>query len=145
MIKTCPFCKKEKDASEFYINCRTIDGYHNYCKSCVGVKKKTWKKQNPAKVAKQDRRYILKHRDKVKNKITRWRKRHPDHYRAHHAVYYALKKIKIKKMPCEICGSLKLVEGHHRDYSKPLDVVWLCKDHHQEEHKKNNTATNLIF
>lgn len=41
----------------------------------------------------------------------------------------------IKKMPCEICGDEKS-EGHHEDYSKPLEVIWLCRKHHLEHHNK---------
>jgi hypothetical protein len=25
-------------------------------------------------------------------------------------------------------------QAHHPDYSKPLDVVWLCDDHHKQAH-----------
>ena len=35
--------------------------------------------------------------------------------------------------PCEVCGDTK-VEKHHDDYSKPLEVRWLCKTHHRELH-----------
>jgi hypothetical protein len=31
--------------------------------------------------------------------------------------------------PCEVCGATK-VEKHHPDYSKPLEVRWLCREHH---------------
>lgn len=41
----------------------------------------------------------------------------------------------IKRKPCEVCGILP-TEGHHEDYSKPLEVRWLCKSHHMKLHHK---------
>lgn len=46
-----------------------------------------------------------------------------------------VKRGKIVKMPCEVCGSLK-VEAHHEDYNKPLEVRWFCRKHHKEHEKK---------
>lgn len=48
-----------------------------------------------------------------------------------------VKRGKVKKGPCEVCGSLD-VEPHHDDYSKPLQVHWLCRTHHLELHGKVN-------
>lgn len=42
---------------------------------------------------------------------------------------------KIVKLPCQVCGEIK-VEAHHTDYSKPLEVEWLCRKHHLEVHKQ---------
>jgi hypothetical protein len=39
---------------------------------------------------------------------------------------------KLVPLPCEVCGSTE-VEMHHPNYARPLDVVWLCKKHHQSE------------
>jgi hypothetical protein len=49
-------------------------------------------------------------------------------------VHNAIMAGKLNKMPCAICGITK-TEGHHPDYKKPLEVVWLCKKHHIEVHK----------
>lgn len=40
---------------------------------------------------------------------------------------------KITRQNCSICGEPN-AEGHHTDYSKPLEVVWLCDKHHKEQH-----------
>jgi hypothetical protein len=36
------------------------------------------------------------------------------------------------RQPCEVCGSP--AEAHHDDYDKPLDVRWLCFEHHRAHH-----------
>lgn len=36
---------------------------------------------------------------------------------------------------CKVCGTTETVEAHHEDYGKPLDVIWLCRNHHREHHK----------
>jgi ribosomal protein S27AE len=66
--------------------------------------------------------------------MRKWRnKADPQHLReiarAHAAVARALKDGRLKRKPCEVCGA-ETVEAHHADYSKPLDVRWLCKPHH---------------
>ncbi len=40
----------------------------------------------------------------------------------------------ISKKPCEICGVIIRVAGHHEDYSDPLNVRWLCAKHHAIHH-----------
>lgn len=35
---------------------------------------------------------------------------------------------------CEVCGE-KDVQALQQDYSNPLDVIWLCKKHHNGFHK----------
>ena len=46
----------------------------------------------------------------------------------------ALWRGELKRGNCEKCG--KLGEAHHEDYSRPLEVRWLCPQHHLEVHGK---------
>ena len=46
---------------------------------------------------------------------------------------------KIVKLPCEKCGNQKS-EGHHEDYSKPLEVIWLCRKCHKDLHDHQAVA-----
>lgn len=46
--------------------------------------------------------------------------------------WYALKCGRINKQPCGVCGDKG--QAHHSDYTKPLDVEWLCDKHHREKH-----------
>lgn len=45
-----------------------------------------------------------------------------------------LKRGKIIRQPCRDCGAE--AQMHHPDYSKPLEVIWLCREHHLAEHHK---------
>jgi hypothetical protein len=38
-------------------------------------------------------------------------------------------------LPCAICQNTHDIQAHHKDYSKPLDVVWLCFKHHRAIHE----------
>lgn len=43
----------------------------------------------------------------------------------------------LERKPCEICG--EKAQKHHDDYTKPLEVRWLCPWHHQELHRRWRT------
>lgn len=62
-----------------------------------------------------------------------WINRNPIARRAHHAVSNAVRDGKLKSQSCEVCGS-GTVHAHHEDYSKPLEVRWLCPAHHAATH-----------
>ncbi len=55
--------------------------------------------------------------------------------RCQSAVCAVLKKgVLVKPAVCEDCGQERQLEAHHLDYSRPLDVSWLCLLCHGREH-----------
>jgi hypothetical protein len=56
---------------------------------------------------------------------------------AHRMVNVAIRGGDLTRLPCEICGTTDHVHAHHDDYSRPLDVRWLCALHHAEWHRQN--------
>jgi hypothetical protein len=58
--------------------------------------------------------------------------RHRGSVRAYANVYQ--RRGALKPQPCEDCGRSN-VEKHHADYSKPLDVTWLCRTCHLRRHE----------
>ena len=59
----------------------------------------------------------------------------PEAHAAHCAVRNAVRCGRLKKQPCAICGTLP-VGAHHENYSRPLEVVWLCPQHHGKTWRK---------
>ncbi len=50
---------------------------------------------------------------------------YPDKINARKAVDHALQTGRLTREPCEVCGA-EPAQGHHDDYSKPLEPRWLC-------------------
>ena len=64
-----------------------------------------------------------------------WELENPEKVQAHHKVKNAIKAHKIiKPFICEHCKTEKKLHAHHKDYNKPLDVMWLCASCHKKIH-----------
>lgn len=65
-----------------------------------------------------------------------YRARHPDRIVAQNRLNYAVRKGRVIRGPCEVCGAKENVHAHHITY-KPEDwynVRWLCYVCHKFEH-----------
>lgn len=105
--------------------------------------------EHKEKMNKYNKEWISSNRKRFNELVYSWQKNNPEYICNYIArkYYYnnkikanatsklnrAIKIGKITRMPCEKCGNKKS-EGHHSDYEKPLDVIWLCKKCHEELH-----------
>lgn len=80
--------------------------------------------------------YCQFHHDKKKDYAENSRKKNPLVYLAYQEVSRAIRNGSLVRQKCEIKGCERWGESHHEDYSKPLEVRWLCKQHHNEAHGK---------
>jgi hypothetical protein len=67
-----------------------------------------------------------------KSALLRSRQKFPGKSRARSLLWKAIIRGKIKPHPCWVCG--EKAHGHHPDYDRPLEVVWLCAVHHKAAH-----------
>lgn len=85
----------------------------------------------PHKTAEARREYMREWRRRNPGK--RWCARAPQHVRnAGEAVRRAIRSGRlIRPGTCEECGIAGAIEAAHSDYTKPLDVRWLCQPCHR--------------
>lgn len=118
--KTCFKCGKTKPLSEFYTHPETADGHLGKCKECTKKDVKSRRESHPEA-------------DLVTRIKTCAKK--PTRENAHKAVDAALRAGRLKRPHfCSGCGCTdaeRRIEAHHYDYSKPLDIIWLCTPCHR--------------
>lgn len=81
------------------------------------------------------RQWKQKHAKKHAESVARYRLNYPEKKRATSAVSYALRVGRLVKQNCQTCGASEDICAHHEDYSKPLDVTWLCRSCHVKHHE----------
>lgn len=131
-MKTCFKCGQEKPLSDFYVHPQMGDGHLNKCKDCTKRDVQAHKDAHYEEVLERKREYSRSQR--AQELRERYARQHPDRVKARLTVRVAVYQGRLKKGTCEVCGSSK-TEGHHEDYSKPLDVRWFCRLHHVAVHR----------
>lgn len=124
--KPCFKCERVLPLEEFYRHPQMADGHLNKCRDCTRADvKASYRKAYGARQRYERIRSASPKRKRWRTKYqAEWRSKNPDKYRAYMAVSNALRSGRLVRQPCERCG--KRAQAHHADYSKPLDVRWLC-------------------
>ena len=135
--KRCFVCHKIKPLSEFYKCEGMADGHYGKCKECYKKYATKYREENLERIREYDRtRGKTEKRKKHSNIINARRRKIVKGYQAaHNKVIRAVRKgILQRPKYCEYCGRIGRVEAHHEDYSKPLEVIWLCPICHRNYH-----------
>jgi hypothetical protein len=137
-MKTCFKCQKEKPVTDFYKHPQMADGLLGKCKECT--KSDSHRRHNEKLMEPE---WAIKERKRQREKEEKRRvlglvkpitnRRQPNRRKANVMMANAVRDGRLTRIPCEVCGNQRS-QGHHEDYSKPLDVVWLCTRHHADRH-----------
>ncbi len=139
--KRCFKCNEMKPASEFYGHPQMGDGKLGKCKECTKREARARhhaKMADPAWVEQQRMRGREKHK-RLYSAGRNWKSPlgSPEQKKA--AVIAVTAAVNggrlVRPTECQVCGATSnRIHGHHDDYSKPLDVVWVCPLCHRRIH-----------
>jgi hypothetical protein len=123
--KTCTKCHTTKPATtEFFpLRRESRDGFRSWCRTCKRASNARWQAAHP-------------NPEVARANTVRWRAANPEGVKAQIAANSAVRAGRLARPgACERCGrpSTRL-DKHHEDYSRPLDVTFLCASCHKRIH-----------
>jgi hypothetical protein len=153
----CKECSKAKTKAHALANPEKVKASREKRKDRALAVAREYKRKNKDRLSKLQKVHYYLNREKLCQKAREWSKNlSPEKKKikrqyylkwsktenakkyntSRKAVYNALKKgILIKPNKCTLCFREEKLEGHHPDYNKPLEVVWLCKKCHGIVHR----------
>jgi hypothetical protein len=126
----CKECHKQKvrenreQKADYY---RTYDAYRYQKDPKVKQRHKRYQKTDAGKAS-------------IKAARNKWRSQNEEKRACHVILNHAVRDGRaFKSNECQKCGATNCrIEGHHSDYTKPLDVIWVCKPCHVEIHRQKD-------
>ncbi len=136
--KWCGRCRSMLPFSDFRKNRSKKSGLSDWCRLCAD---QAWYNRFYSNPEARERHYATVKRWKksengilsMRNEVKRYRKKYPEKVRARNKINGEIRAGRLRRQECEVCGSPN-ANAHHADYSKPLEVRWLCDLHHTEVH-----------
>ena len=130
MERICTKCKRSLPYEMYSKNAARSLGLSPRCKDCQRIerlKSADWHKEYLRKRYAEDpefrsRRALQAHKADTPEKII-----------ARRRVNDRIATGTLVRGSCKICGKPK-ADAHHEDYSKPLEIIWLCRSHHKQYH-----------
>lgn len=141
-MKRCSACRRKKSGKLFYADKRRRDGLKSQCKKCHT--RSSIDSRDKERHADRNRQFMrrarkvdpqkFRSRERLASRSRPWSKEREARYQLNLAVARGVVK---KPGNCEECGRDDLrIEGHHKDYSKALEVEWLCSECHGKKRRR---------
>lgn len=151
ILKPCCKCGTVYAVSPWQLRRR-----HYLCRPCLGEQQKEYRRNRKKrglpkfcgdplkkaiatvkwKASEKGRLYKLRRYQRLKNNPEQWVR-----ILARNTARRAILDGRLKRQPCEMCGHPSS-HAHHKDYSRPIDVQWLCEDCHLRAHGKTPWITS---
>jgi hypothetical protein len=131
MLKKCGKCKEEKSFDSFSKDKTKQYGLAGWCKECV----KEFQSLDYIQEIKRAAQFKYSHTEKGRKTERRHSPKRIQRMRTLGRINIHYLTSKLERQSCSVCGKER-AQAHHEDYSKPLDVIWLCPLHHSQRHKE---------
>ena len=115
-------------------------GWKTYCRDCRKARSRRWAAAHDT--AALCRRWREEHREAWLATVRRYKEANQEKRAAQQSLSRAVARGALVREPCEVCG-VEPGEGHHPDYSKPLEVRWYCRAHHRSFHREEREALDV--
>lgn len=127
----CSHCKIEGDNLLKYSFDKRYQRQYYLCQECNNEKVKKWGENNKLRRLEISLKTVEKHKHKQEARLQ---------------VRYAIQRKEfIRPLVCENCSEIRKLSAHHTDYSKPLEVKWLCvKCHAKEDRITRSGIINIV-
>lgn len=133
-MKVCSKCKIPKSTDAFTSDLRRPGGLYTSCNACKRVSDRISYAAHKEQRRLDKNLYYALNREHRKEYMRKRRLA----LKAQVSAYAKLQNAKIAGLmtlgPCEQCSSTENIDGHHEDYDKPLEVLWLCRRCHMLLH-----------
>ena len=154
-MKKCSKCEIEKEEDQFWKRNNRKSGVNSECKACAKTRRNKKYKDNIEEFRAKRKEYYYSNREYLVSLQVESQRRNKNYRKYQNKRLIAKKKSGDKKFlarsilsmalrgkmiskpeNCTTCGIKGKIEGHHSDYNKPLEVLWLCVKCHRQIHKE---------
>ena len=165
-MRQCSRCARFLPLAHFGVDRSKRGDVNPCCRECERERSRAYRAsklgQKTAKSRFHSEEYLLRRREWAKERRVSgnwydererkhaaiYRERYPEKDRAKQILNKAVVSgAIIRQTTCESCGTINprgtdgrtLIQAHHDDYSKPLEVRWLCVQCHADTHRSRST------